>query len=123
MAHSGYDWTKWALADRIDSEAIREMVLVQQLLHGLAGGDASALQAAAKATVSRLAADVSTTPAGTPGGIVRPGIRNARLRRLIRAVMNWRVPDEGSPILAKDVVAHEAPPTYTVRTSSAPKRT
>lgn len=65
MSRSTYSWLKWTLADHLDSEPILKMVLVQQLLHALTGGDAKAVQSAAGASVSRLALALSTTHAGT----------------------------------------------------------
>jgi hypothetical protein len=56
--HAPFAWIKWGLAEYTDSEWVKRMVLVQQLLHGLTGGGAVTVQHAASTIATRLAAAV-----------------------------------------------------------------
>ena len=44
-------WLKWATRESTDSDAVRKMVTIQQLLHALTGGDSAAIEAVAKRNV------------------------------------------------------------------------
>jgi len=54
MKKDSTGWLKWAVGDDVDSEWTKRMLTVQQLLHGLTGGEASALQAVAGNVLGKL---------------------------------------------------------------------
>lgn len=60
-------WARWARSDEAGSEWIRRMVTVQQLLHGLTGGSAPAVESVAANTVRKLRQQVPGT--GDPAGL------------------------------------------------------
>jgi len=66
LKRSPLAWINWGARDTIDSDKIRKMITIQQLLHALTGGDAKAIEKVAldSATAQRKAANL--VPDGTP---------------------------------------------------------
>jgi hypothetical protein len=65
LTHSPFSWLSWAATDAAGSVDVRRMITVQQLLHGLTGGSADAVQRVAVQTVRELRRKVS--PAAEAG--------------------------------------------------------
>ena len=56
-----WDWIWWGIHDEMGNDKIRQMFVVQQLLHGLTGGEPKALRAAALKIVGQLADQVAAS--------------------------------------------------------------
>jgi hypothetical protein len=61
--NSPRSWVRWARNDEVGSDALKRMVTVQQLLHGLTGGSAAAVQYLAANTVRKLRQQMPATNA------------------------------------------------------------
>ena len=54
LSTSWFDWARWGTSDRLNNAALQRMFAVQQLVHGLTGGDPMALRTAALGTLRGL---------------------------------------------------------------------
>ena len=69
------DHFAWGWFDRVGSESTRQMITIQQLLHGLTGGSSASMNSAAKSIVSILWKDVQVAveaDSGSPAAHERP---------------------------------------------------
>lgn len=64
-SYSSWDWFAWGTLDHLNNAALQRMFAVQQLLHGLTGGDPMALRSAALGTLRALQQDARLAPDGT----------------------------------------------------------
>jgi hypothetical protein len=54
MLHTPGAWLSWARSNKVESDWIRRMITVQQLLHGITGGTSSEVQSVAANTLKEL---------------------------------------------------------------------
>jgi hypothetical protein len=64
IKHSTFAWLSWAFSSSANSLEVRRMITVQQLLHGLTGGSATAVRNVAEKTLRTLRRQITSPESG-----------------------------------------------------------
>jgi hypothetical protein len=67
-------WAAWGSNEKVWNKSVAQMIAVQQLLHGLTGGNAKELQAVARDLVKELSLNISSRPGGAPPSAATSGL-------------------------------------------------
>lgn len=66
MHESLTDWIRWGASDRLGNIRLQQMFAVQQLVHGLTGGNSAAMRLVSLTTLAKLKAQISSGPNNGP---------------------------------------------------------